>query len=73
MNDLKTKNSTKSDHNTIKLATLCGYVKPAPIYSISNVIQIRFQTDSDGEYKGFIGVYKSIECNRLNNNLLQER
>ena len=47
-----------------KLDSLCGFDRPNTIVSFSNFIKINFQTDSDQEYKGFIGIYKAIDCEK---------
>jgi hypothetical protein len=54
-------NDTSSSN---KLASLCGFNRPDSITSYSNFIQINFQTDNDQDYKGFIGVYKTVECKK---------
>lgn len=53
------------NNNSIKssrIGLLCGFKKPYPIISNSNIIQVNFRTDNDEEYKGFIAIFKTVNC-----------
>ncbi len=45
-----------------KPLVLCGFRKPSQFNSKSNIVEIKFQTDSDQEFKGFVIAYKSVPC-----------
>jgi hypothetical protein len=54
--------SFNNQSQSTMLYSLCGFNRPNLTITYSNNIQINFQTDSDQEYKGFIGIYKSVRC-----------